>query len=141
LESVALESVLVDTGALVALLSESDSEHQRCVDRSQTLPKPFVTTWLVLAEAAWLLRNEWHALPKLLGLVEAELIVCIHLDKLAATFMVQLASKYADLRPQIADLSLVYLAKLLGSRTIFTLDRRDFAVYRDDQGRAFTLVP
>jgi uncharacterized protein len=137
----AKESVLIDAGPLVALLSKSDSEHQRCVDQSQKLSKPFVTTWPVLTEAAWLLRNESQAITRLLALINADLISCVHLDKLAAAEMAQLANKYADLKPQIADLSLVYLATLLGVKTIFTLDRRDFSVFRDSQGNAFSWVP
>jgi predicted nucleic acid-binding protein len=135
------ESVLVDAGPLVALLSKSDSEHQRCVDQSQTLPKPFVTTWPVLTEAAWLLRKEPQAISRLLALIEAELVNCVHLDKSAAAEMTRLAIKYADLKPQIADLSLVYVATLLGSKTIFTLDRRDFSIFRDSHGNAFNLIP
>ena len=46
------ERVLLDTGPLVALLADDDAEHQRCVEQSQLLPKPFLTTWPILTEAA-----------------------------------------------------------------------------------------
>jgi hypothetical protein len=49
--------------------------------------------------------------------------------------------RYSDLRPQLADLSLLYLAQRERIGTVFTLDRRDFTVFRDHRGRAFNLIP
>ena len=48
---------------------------------------------------------------------------------------------YQDIRPQLADAALVYLAGRERIDTIFTLDRRDFAVYRSTRNRAFRIVP
>ena len=50
-------------------------------------------------------------------------------------------AKYQDLRPQLADACLCYLAEREGIRTIFTLDRRDFSVIVDRQGKPFRRVP
>jgi predicted nucleic acid-binding protein len=50
-------------------------------------------------------------------------------------------TKYEDIRPQLAHAALVYLAQREGIDTIFTLDRRDFAVYRNLRKRAFRIVP
>jgi predicted nucleic acid-binding protein len=49
--------------------------------------------------------------------------------------------KYEDLRPQFADAALVYLAHREKIDAIFTLDRRDFSIYRNGRGRPFHLVP
>ncbi len=49
--------------------------------------------------------------------------------------------KYGDLRPQLADASLVYLADALDTDVIFTLDRRDFTVFRNRHGKPFRLFP
>jgi predicted nucleic acid-binding protein len=40
-----------------------------------------------------------------------------------------------------ADASLVQVADRLGLTEIFTLDRRDFAVYRLSKNRAFRILP
>ena len=48
---------------------------------------------------------------------------------------------YEDIRPQLADAALVYLADREGIDTIFTLDRRDFSVYRSARKRPFHIVP
>lgn len=59
----------------------------------------------------------------------------------AMPWMRSFAAKYADLRPQLAGLTICYLARRDGIRTIFTTDRRDFRAYRMDDGQAFTLLP
>jgi len=51
------------------------------------------------------------------------------------------AAKYESLRPQLADISLVYLAGRECVEQIFTLDRRDFSVYRSLAGMPFELLP
>ena len=49
--------------------------------------------------------------------------------------------KYEGMRPQLADAALVYLADRDGIDTIFTLDQRDFTVYRSARKRPFRIVP
>jgi predicted nucleic acid-binding protein len=48
--------------------------------------------------------------------------------------------RYADIRPQLADAALVYLAEREGIDTIFTLDQRDFSVYRSGRRRPFRIL-
>jgi uncharacterized protein len=45
------------------------------------------------------------------------------------------------MRPQLADASLVHLANRESIDTIFTLDRRNFSVYRSARNRRFRLIP
>lgn len=49
--------------------------------------------------------------------------------------------KYGDLEPQLADAALVYLAQREGIDTIFTLDRRDFHIYRSARKQSFQILP
>jgi hypothetical protein len=49
--------------------------------------------------------------------------------------------KYADLPMDFADATLVRAAIREGLRKIFTLDRRDFSVYRLGPLRSFTIIP
>lgn len=131
----------MDTGPLVALLASDDAQHVRCTEQSKALSAPFLTTWPVLTEAAWLLRHKVDAIPALLGLLEDGLIECIELDAEAGRAIAQLARTYSDIRPQLADLTLVYLAGKEDISTVFSLDRRDFSIYRDERGRSFRLIP
>lgn len=131
------ERIVLDTGPLVALLADDDAEHSRCVEESRLLPKPLLTTWPVLTEAAWLLRHQ----PGFLGLLQQGLILCVELDLAAISAIDQLAKKYSDIGPQLADLTLVYLAERENTSTVFALDRRDFSIYRDKAGDPFRLLP
>jgi len=67
--------------------------------------------------------------------------VCVHLDATAANWIKQAAEKYHDLQPQVADLSLLYLAQLLNIEHVFTLDRRDFSVYQNATQPGLILLP
>jgi predicted nucleic acid-binding protein len=55
--------------------------------------------------------------------------------------IVELLKRYARLRPQFADATLGHLANRENIGTIFTLDRRDFSVYRSARKRAFRILP
>jgi hypothetical protein len=100
-----------------------------------------ITTWIVLAEAAWLLRHSHDGIVRLLGLVSGGVVWCPDFDVQAAAWMAECIHKYESLGPQLADVSLLYLAGREGISTIFTLDRRDFTVFRSDRGTAFQLIP
>jgi len=53
----------------------------------------------------------------------------------------KLLVRYRDQSPQLADLTLVYLAQREDLETIFTLDRRDFSVFRKKGKSGFRLLP
>jgi hypothetical protein len=53
----------------------------------------------------------------------------------------RLYKKHRSLKPDLADLALVHIAHREDLQTIFTLERRDFSVYRDGQGKPFRLIP
>src|SRR5262245_16114127 len=135
------EQVIVDAGPLVAILRQDDLHHGRCLTTAQQFRPPFVTTWLAVTEAAWLLRRVPDGVPRLIGLIEAGLIRCHDLDAAFVPWLQDFLRQYADLGPQIADASLIYVANALASDTIFTLDRRDFVVFRNSQGKPFRLLP
>ena len=59
------------------------------------------------------------------GLVRPELIVSDHLALLA-----ELAKRYSDRQPDLADLCLIRLSELHPSLVVITTDVRDFRVYR-----------
>jgi predicted nucleic acid-binding protein len=123
------------------MLAEADAAHDECVARSKEYAPPFVTSWSVLAEAAWLLRRVPESLPQLMNLISSGLVVCPEMDADAAPMIADLARTYADLRPELADLTLLYLADRDSIENIFTLDRRDFYVYRTRRGKPLRLVP
>jgi len=136
-----MKRVLVDTGPLVAILSRADQHHKTCVEALQDLPGPLFSCWPVLTEAAWLLRRDAKAIPQLLRGIAEGFLDLLNIQSDEAAEIGSLMEKYKNIRPQLADLALVYLAERDGFDFIFTLDRRDFSVYQAGRKRAFHIIP
>ena len=133
--------VLVDTGPLVAMLDASDSAHTVCIETLSLFRTPLVTTWPVLTEAAWLLRNRPDLVQRLIrsataGFLRIEIQTDVDASAMAAIF-----DRYADQHFQLADVSLMHLADRKQIDTVFTLDRRDFGIFRTHQGKPLNLLP
>jgi len=133
--------VLLDAGPLVAILSERDERHQLCLRTLESLPATPLSCWPVITEAAWLLRRNPRAVSLLLRRVSEGILAMLPLEPEDAAAIAKILEKYADLRPQLADAALVHLADRESIDTIFTLDRRDFLVYRAVRNRLFRLIP
>ncbi len=133
--------ILIDTGPLVAILSREDAHHQSCVAALREMPGPLFSCWPVITEAAWLLRHSRRAIQQLLSSMNAGFLELLPLAGNEAKAIASLMKKYESIRPQLADASLVYLAAREGIETIFTLDRRDFSIYRTDRKRSFHILP
>jgi hypothetical protein len=112
-----------------------------CHQQGGELPRPLITTWPVIAEAAWLLRKTHGGVSALLGMISEGLIECYPLDARAAAWMDAFLKKYADQDPQLADVSLMYVADIENITSIFTLDRRDFSIYRLTNKSAIQILP
>jgi predicted nucleic acid-binding protein len=133
--------VLADTGPLVAILSQNDQYHELCVKTLEDLPGPLLTCWPVITEAAWLLREYPLAIEKLLRSITDGFLEILPVRGTEAKGITDVMKRYASLGPQFADAMLVYLANRENISTIFTLDRRDFSVYRTGRKRALRIVP
>jgi uncharacterized protein len=133
--------VLVDTGPLVAILSPRDQFHQTCTEALKDLAPPLCTCWPVLTEAAWLLRFDPDAVDKLLHAAAVGLYRILPLDETDGIPIAVILKKYRRLKPQLADAALVHLARRENIETVFTVDRRDFLVYRPSPHRGFKIVP
>jgi predicted nucleic acid-binding protein len=134
-------AVLVDTGPLVALLDRSDAAHSKCRAFLDTLEsRELVTTEAVITEAEYQLDfsvDAQSALQYLLaeGRPRVEAIAARERPRIA-----ELLGRYANLPMDYADATLVVLAERLGSTLVFTLDRRDFSLYRAGR-RHFEILP
>lgn len=134
-------AVLMDTGPLVAILRKEDQYHGLCLRTLAEIQEPLVSCWPVITEAAWLLRRYPRAVEKLLRESAGSFLELVHLTGAEAIPIGEIMARYAGLRPQLADATLVYLAGREKIDTIFTLDRRDFLVYRSARRRPFRLLP
>ncbi|MFY9949450.1 MAG: PIN domain-containing protein [Candidatus Sulfotelmatobacter sp.] len=133
--------ILLDTGPLVAILSREDLHHQACVDVLHGIAGPLLSCWPVMTEAAWLLRQSPRAIQQLLGSTETGFLELLPLAGAEAKNIAAVMKRYESMRPQLADAALVHLAGREGIDTIFTLDRRDFSIYRTSRRRSFHILP
>jgi predicted nucleic acid-binding protein len=131
----------VDTGPLVAILSREDEHHEACVDALRDLPGPLLSCWPVITEAAWLLRSSPRAVQQLLQSIDGRLLELLPLAGAEAEEIAALMKRYEDIRPQLADAALIHLAVREKIETIFTLDVRNFSIYRAGRRRSFRIVP
>ena len=132
---------LVDAGPLVAILNPRDPHHARCVAALRKLRQPLVTVWPVLTEAMHFLGDSVAAVDALWAMLERDVLRLANLDATDAPRMRALMAKYADLPMDLADAALVRVAERESIHTVFTVDRRDFSVYRARGNRKFAMLP
>jgi uncharacterized protein len=132
--------ILVDAGPLVAIFNPQDSLHHICTEALGTMDGPLLTCWPALTEAAYLLAYSPRAVEALLNSLGGFLHL-LQLELSDAKAIARILEKYESIRPQLADAALVYLAEREGIDAIFTLDRRDFSIYRTSRGRALRIIP
>lgn len=133
--------VLVDAGPLIALIHKDDEHHERCVAVLRSLSEPLGTVWPALTEAMYLLGFSWKAQDALWEMIEREVVTLLSLERPDLSRMRELMKKYRDLPMDLADAALVAMAEREKVRRIFTLDRRDFEVYRPARLGRFLLIP
>ena len=136
-----MKRVLVDTGPIVAILNRRDQHHRTCVEALNEMPGPLFTCWPIITEAAWLLGRSADHLRQLIKSMDSGFLELLTLSSEDAAPIGSILKRYRDVRIQLADAALVHLAARDGLDTVFTLDRRDFSVYRLPKGRAFRLLP
>lgn len=136
-----MNRMLVDAGPLVAILNRRDRHHQACVDVLRRMRGPLLSTWMPVTEAMYLLDFSAAAQGALLEMIERGALEILELLPEDLPAIRRLMRKYRDQPMAFADASLVRVADRLGLHEIFTLDRRDFSVYRPGKGRSFRILP
>lgn len=127
---------IADTGFLVAFANRNDRHHAWAVQLAEAVTEPLLTCEAVMAETAFHLGSARTALALLNeGLVALAFDCRDHLLQLTA-----LAVRYADRRPDFADLCLIRMSELHPRHRVVTVDRRDFSVYRRNKRDAIPLV-
>jgi predicted nucleic acid-binding protein len=133
--------ILVDAGPLVALVDASDEHHARCVGALRELREPMGTVWPAVTEALYLLLDVpegQDAVLEMLGRGAVHLVPLVQED---VPRIQELMARYRDQPMDLADAALVRVAEREGLDRVFTVDRRDFEVYRIGRRKTFQIVP
>ena len=140
--SPASRSILVDTGPLVALFDRRDAHHEACRDQARNLPGSLFTCLPVITEASYLLnRYDSNLMHHLLAACRDGVYKLLPLETHDVDQIDRLLAKYQDLCLDFADAALMHLAERESIEQIFTLDRRDFSVFRTSAGKSLAILP
>ena len=133
--------ILVDAGPLVALADRTDAHHTSCLKALERLRDPLGTVWPALTEAIYLVQRWPVAQMELLNLVESGALRILPFGRDDMPRVKALMTKFRDLPMDLADAALVRVAEREGIRTIFTVDRRGFSLYRPLGLERFKIIP
>jgi predicted nucleic acid-binding protein len=127
---------IADTGFLVGFLNRTDAHHDWAVGVAAQVEEPFLTCEPVLAEAAF----HVGSVPLVLALVREGLVALAfdcndHLPQLEV-----LANRFANRKPDLADLCLIRMSELFPKHSVVTVDREDFRIYRRNRREMIPLI-
>ena len=127
---------IADTGFVVAFLNRDDNHHEWAINLSRGIKEPLLTCEAVLAEAAFHLGTT----ERVLYLVRDQMLRLAfdfagNLDQLE-----ELAHRYRDRKPDLADLCLIRMSELFPRFEVITTDITDFRVYRRNRREAIPLI-
>lgn len=127
---------IADTGFVVAFARSDDEHHDWALGIGRGLSGPLLTCEAVLAEAAFHLQSSWYV-PRLIedGLLLLDFDCSNNLKELAG-----LAKRYADRKPDLADLCLIRMSELHPRHSVITVDEKDFRVYRRNKREIIPLI-
>lgn len=133
--------IAIDTGPIVALFDKNDDKHSLCLNIFKKIQEPLITTWPVLTEVFYLLSFSSNVQDDLWEFIERGVVSIYAIDKDLMKTCRRLMKKYHDLPMDLADAALVAVAEAENISTIFTLDHKDFRIYKKEQGKHFRLLP
>jgi predicted nucleic acid-binding protein len=122
--------ILIDAGPLIAIVKRNDQHHAACTAALKTIQQPMGTVWPVLAEVMHLLGSTPRAQDAVWDMIARGFVELLPLGPDDVPRIRELMGTYADLPMDLADAALVRVAEREGRRDIFTIDKKDFAVYR-----------
>jgi uncharacterized protein len=133
--------ILVDAGPLIALADRTDAHHAACVKALQRMREPLATVWPAVTEAVYLVQRWPKAQSELLNLVEGGTLRILPVGREDISRVRALMEKYRNLPMDLVDAVLVRVAERERLRTIFTINRRGFSVYRPLGLGKFRIAP
>jgi predicted nucleic acid-binding protein len=127
---------IADTGFIVAFGNRDDRHHHWALELAKTITEPLLTCEAVLAEAAFHLGSTAYVL----ALVQDELLrVAFDCTRNLEPLLI-LARRYADRRPDLADLCLIRMSELYPHHVVITIDEKDFRIFRRNKRETIPIL-
>jgi len=125
---------IADTGFIVAFARGNDQHHVWAVDIAKQITEPLLTCEAVLAEAAFQLESSSYVL----ALLQDEMLRLAFDCNRNIAPLAELARRYRDRNPDLADLCLIRMSELYSRHVVITVDS-DFRVYRRNRREAIPI--
>ena len=120
----------------MAFANANDKYHAWATEIAAGVTEPLLTCEAVLAETAFHLESTSVVLAMVSeGLVTLAIDCRDHLVQLT-----RLADRYADRKPDLADLCLVRMSELFPKHSVITIDRADFRIFRRNKREAIPIL-
>lgn len=127
---------IADTGFIVAFGNRDDDHHDWAIEVARKLTEPLLTCEAVLAEAAFHLKSCAYVFALIADeMLHVEFDMSENLAKL-----IELASRYRDRQPDLADLCIIRMSELHPKHVVITTDQKDFRVYRRNKREAIPIL-
>ncbi len=134
-----METLLIDTGPLVALLDRSNEYHKWATEQLSHLSGPLITCEGAISEATHLLLDSGVQPWGVLELMEREVITVRFDLESSLDRVLSLMKKYADTPMDFVDACLVAMTEEKRECQLITLDS-DFRIYRRFERQAIPLI-
>jgi predicted nucleic acid-binding protein len=130
-----MQRKIADTGLLVALCNRRDAAHAWAKRAVEAHEPPWHVCEAVLAEASALLGDP----AAVVTMLQSGDVECDFSLRQEAPAVLRLLARYKDQEMDLADACVVRMAELAEWPLVFTVDRKDFSVYRMHQRKAIPL--
>ena len=124
-----LNTVLIDTGPLIALFDRDDKYHTSIIEFIKNTNYRFISTTAVLTETMYMLDFNTAVQLNFLEWVMKEGVIIHEIKQSNIKRIIDLTKKYSDRPMDFADATLVIAAEERGIRQIISIDS-DFDIYR-----------
>jgi predicted nucleic acid-binding protein len=124
-----LDSILIDSGPLIALFDSSEKHHTAALEWLRRNPCRYISTLAVCTEVSHMLDFSVRAQCDFYDWVMHRGVILCDINQNDLPRIIEMTRQYADLPMDFADATLMVAAEKTGIRSIISIDR-DFDVYR-----------
>jgi uncharacterized protein len=137
-----METVVADTGFVVALMNRSDARHADVCPIYLQYPQILLPK-TVLVEVAYLIGRDAGVVVTIAFLRNLPTSRFVLIDPISEDFdrVANILEQYLDSRIDFIDASVMAIAERYSAQIILMLDQRDFRLFRPSHCVAFTLYP
>jgi len=133
------ESVLIDSGPLIAFYNQSDRYHRHVCQFFDQCNAKLITSLPCVTEVMWLLSSDWRVQNEFItdlasGLYEVPSLLPQDFARIA-----ELNRQYASIPADITALSLIAISERFEINAVATFDR-GFCHFRQHQHQSFNLL-